>query len=951
MGGELLSAAAAGYEAAELLTRAAGQASLQLRLAIEAGKFPLSSVYRGDDGLHAAPIPKATGPRGSTEKAKPVPREVPASVVAAAAAVGQAAASSGNYSFSPPGRSVGRPAATAGTGSAAGASIWLRAPQGVSAEARLAARLPQADFTYIDRPWRHFVTRWAAIDAELQKAFGEGAFTLLDLGSCCGFFSLQAAVAYPESWVLGVEGSVGIGNGTTGIAGTQAQIIETKAIQTHLKWIRQLSLSNCMVAPDVWDYKKVCALAAEKRPLCDVMLLLSVVHHIDNVSADQYAAEQLGQVEGSVQLMANLLKLAPRHFVELPDQPWLQHVYDHFGTGRDFLSAAAEKSGKKWSFTGPLVMSDWYGRRELWLMEEVAQDCQVLTRPELQALFPTLLPEARDATCSHRRTPKEIRPELCRAPFVLFVLPEFGMHEVTLRLSFYWHRPSWETVQRQSEDPEVVRIFLNGCFDLMHVGHFNALRQAKRLFYQQGFKKVVMVAGIHSDAAICGAKGPPMMSDEERIAVLEATKWVDELVTHLPYVSMSLSMAEALQVRWLCHGDDMPVCPGGGDMYAEVIESGRFQVLKRTEGISTTQIIERLIQQQGWNSHDAQVEALSSALCTTQRLSQFAERQDLKSLSSSQRVVYVPGIFDLLHPGHVSILRQAAELGDFLLVGLFSDEVVRQQRGAAPVLTLLERAMAVLSMRWVDDVVLGAPWKITQELLASMNVSCVVLGRPPSAPASEAQEQVSFAREKGLLRELESSFSISSEALKQRFLARSQELLKRNSKLMEKELNYIDKKGYVPEAVQYVALSGSNWTIPRLGFAAAQADGGAAQRMAEPMPAEKVKLLWGVARFAVMPENLGRADAAAPAVAPPPTAAPAAPAAPVAAPVAATAPAPAPVADPATAPVSVPGIGELSQEDIGAGLMKAPTALLAAHLQLRDAMLSAETLQTPQIAP
>ncbi|CAJ1351057.1 unnamed protein product, partial [Effrenium voratum] len=337
--------------------------------------------------------------------------------------------------------------------------------------------------------------------------------------------------------------------------------------------------------------------------------------------------------------------------------------------------------------------------------------------------------------------------------------------KVSDELSFYWHRPSWETVQQQSEDPEVVRIFLNGCFDLMHVGHFNALRQAKRLFYQQGFKKVVMVAGIHSDAAICGAKGPPMMSDEERIAVLEATKWVDELVTHLPYVSMSLSMAEALQVRWLCHGDDMPVCPGGGDMYAEVIESGRFQVLKRTEGISTTQIIERLIQQQGWNSHDAQVEALSSALCTTQRLSQFAERQDLKSLSSSQRVVYVPGIFDLLHPGHVSILRQAAELGDFLLVGLFSDEVVRQQRGAAPVLTLLERAMAVLSMRWVDDVVLGAPWKITQELLASMNVSCVVLGRPPSAPASEAQEQVSFAREKGLLRELESSFSISSEAL------------------------------------------------------------------------------------------------------------------------------------------------------------------------------------------
>ena len=36
------------------------------------------------------------------------------------------------------------------------------------------------------------------------------------------------------------------------------------------------------------------------------------------------------------------------------------------------------------------------------------------------------------------------------------------------------------------------RIFLNGCFDLMHAGHFNALRQAKHLFYQRGFKKVVL---------------------------------------------------------------------------------------------------------------------------------------------------------------------------------------------------------------------------------------------------------------------------------------------------------------------------------------------------------------------------------------------------------------------------------------------------------------------------
>ncbi|CAL1163788.1 unnamed protein product, partial [Cladocopium goreaui] len=375
-------------------------------------------------------------------------------------------------------------------------------------------------------------------------------------------------------------------------------------------------------------------------------------------------------------------------------------------------------------------------------------------------------------------------------------------------LHFYWHRPPLELVEQQSRDPDTVRILLNGCFDLMHVGHFNALRQAKRLFFQQGYKKVVMVAGIHSDEAISNQKGPPMMSNDERTAILEATKWVDEFVTQLPYTQISVQMADTLRVKWVCHGDDMPVCRGGHGMYSAVVEEKRFQVLKRTEGISTTQIISRIIQQQGWSQHQGEAggagEALSSALCTAQRLQQFAAPpgdRPPKQLTAAKRVVYVPGIFDLIHPGHVSILRQAATLGDFLLVGLYSDETVTVHRnhGKPPVLTLLERALAVLSMRWVDDVVLGAPWNVTDELLTSMNISCVVLGRAPGA-SQEDSDQFLVPRRRDILTELTSCFAISSEALKQRLIACSAELVKRNSKMMEKELSYISGKGYVPEA-------------------------------------------------------------------------------------------------------------------------------------------------------
>ncbi|CAE8656216.1 unnamed protein product [Polarella glacialis] len=395
--------AGSGPATAAALQRAAASASPALAASLQEADGLKAWLGTGDDALSAAPPPPkpSRGSPSPSNGAKTAPREVPASVVAAAAAVGQALRNAPQTPFlamaarasSPPRTSTGS------TAPAGGESVWLAAPSGVSAQSRLIVDLPDAEFTYIERPWSHFVTRWAAIDVELEEAFGEEAqFSVIDLGSCCGFFSLQAAAGYPQAFVIGVEGSVGVGNGTTGVEGTQEQIIETKAIQTHLKWVQKLGMTNCLVAPDVWDYHKVCSLAAIGQPICDVMFLLSVVHHVDNVSAEQYEADGLGRVEGTVSLMAKLLQLSPRHFVELPDKPWLDHIYAAFGTARAFLDAAAKMSGRQWSFVGPLCVSEWYGRREVWLLEEVgirrpeAAGLRALSRPGLEALFPRVLP-------------------------------------------------------------------------------------------------------------------------------------------------------------------------------------------------------------------------------------------------------------------------------------------------------------------------------------------------------------------------------------------------------------------------------------------------------------------------------------------------------------------------------------------------------------------------------
>jgi cytidyltransferase-like protein len=75
-----------------------------------------------------------------------------------------------------------------------------------------------------------------------------------------------------------------------------------------------------------------------------------------------------------------------------------------------------------------------------------------------------------------------------------------------------------------------IRVWLDGCFDLMHVGHANAFRQARKL-------GDVLIVGINSDADIIKYKGcSPLFNDEERASAVRGCRWVDELVENVPYV-------------------------------------------------------------------------------------------------------------------------------------------------------------------------------------------------------------------------------------------------------------------------------------------------------------------------------------------------------------------------------------------------------------------------------
>ena len=81
--------------------------------------------------------------------------------------------------------------------------------------------------------------------------------------------------------------------------------------------------------------------------------------------------------------------------------------------------------------------------------------------------------------------------------------------------------------------------------------------------------------------------------------------------------------------------------------------------------------------------------------------------QEALAATVGRRVVFTNGVFDILHAGHVMCLSQARALGDFLVVGVNSDESARRLGKGTnrPINTLADRAIVLAGLRAVDYVV------------------------------------------------------------------------------------------------------------------------------------------------------------------------------------------------------------------------------------------------------
>ncbi|KAL5539824.1 hypothetical protein UlMin_042291 [Ulmus minor] len=308
--------------------------------------------------------------------------------------------------------------------------------------------------------------------------------------------------------------------------------------------------------------------------------------------------------------------------------------------------------------------------------------------------------------------------------------------------------------------------------------------------------------------------------------MVKAVKWVDEVISDAPYAiteDFMKKLFDEYNIDYIIHGDDPCVLPDGTDAYALAKKAGRYKQIKRTEGVSSTDIVGRMLlcvrersihdspknsslQRQFSHGHSQKFDdggsgsgtRVSHFLPTSRRIVQFSNG---KGPQQDARIVYIDGAFDLFHAGHVEILRLARELGDFLLVGIHTDQTVSASRGAhRPIMNLHERSLSVLACRYVDEVIIGAPWEVSKDTITTFNISLVVHGTVAENNdfQKEKDNPYAFPISMGIFKILDSPLDITTTTIIRRIVANHEAYQKRNEKKSASEQRYYEGKTHVP---------------------------------------------------------------------------------------------------------------------------------------------------------
>ena len=86
------------------------------------------------------------------------------------------------------------------------------------------------------------------------------------------------------------------------------------------------------------------------------------------------------------------------------------------------------------------------------------------------------------------------------------------------------------------------------------------------------------------------------------------------------------------------------------------------------------------------------------------------------------------GTYDLLHYGHINLLRRARALGDYLIVALSTDEFNREHKGKKCYFSYEQRKQLLEAIRYVDLVIPESSWEQKVSDVREFRVDTFVIG-------------------------------------------------------------------------------------------------------------------------------------------------------------------------------------------------------------------------------
>jgi len=206
--------------------------------------------------------------------------------------------------------------------------------------------------------------------------------------------------------------------------------------------------------------------------------------------------------------------------------------------------------------------------------------------------------------------------------------------------------------------------YVSGSFDMFHVGHLNLLRRAKE-------HCDYLIVGVLSDECIIkGKKKAPIISIEDRLEIIRSCKYVDEVDVTTEALLNKITAWQKYHFDAMFTGDDHKA--------------------------------------DGWAWEEPELNKLGAELVFfpyTQRVSSSKLRGILGGDGKLKKVITY-GTFDLFHDGHRRLLERARELGDYLIVGVTTEQYDMQRGKLNVVDSLMKRIDNVRKFGIADEVII-----------------------------------------------------------------------------------------------------------------------------------------------------------------------------------------------------------------------------------------------------